>query len=123
MSDSKGTVLVVDDEDLVLQVASDLLRHLGYSVLTSPSGEKAIERIRSGLMPDLVLLDVIMPGLGGVETFRTIHALKPELPVLISTGYAERGAVQALTEEGVRGFVNKPYNMETLARRVGDVLG
>lgn len=122
MLESKWTVLVVDDEEPVLQVAGEILRHLGYSVLTSQSGPEALERIRSGLDPDLVLLDVIMPGMGGVETFRKIRELRPDVPVLISTGFAERSAVKALVEEGVNGFVNKPYHIETLARHVREIL-
>lgn len=123
MPESQRTVLVVDDEEPVLHVASEILIHLGYSVLTSSSGEEALNRLRSGLHPDLVLLDVIMPGMGGIETFRKIRELNPDMPVLISTGFAERSAVQTLVQEGVSGFVNKPYHIETLAGRVRAILG
>jgi len=123
MTESKGTVLVVDDEEAVLQVASDILSYLGYSVETSPSGQEAVNRLLQGARPDLVLLDVIMPGMGGVETFRKLREIQPDLLVLIITGYAERSAVQSLADEGAAGFVNKPFAIETLAKRLEQILG
>ena len=123
MAESKGTVLVVDDEESILQVASDILNYLGYSVVTSPSGQEAVDRLLQGARPDLVLLDVIMPGMDGVETFRRFREIEPNLPILISTGYAERSAVESLAEEGVTGFVNKPFAIETLAKRLEQILG
>ena len=123
MTESKGTVLVVDDEESIRQVASDILSYLGYSVETSPSGQDAVNRLLQGARPDLVLLDVIMPGMNGVETFRKLREIEPDLPILISTGYAEQSAVQSLAEEGVAGFVNKPFAIETLAKRLEEVLG
>jgi len=123
MAESKGTVLVVDDEESILQVASDILNYLGYSVVTSPSGQEAVDRLLQGARPDLVLLDVIMPGMDGVETFRRFREIEPNLPILISTGYAERSAVESLAEESVTGFVNKPFAIETLAKRLEQILG
>lgn len=123
VTESKGTVLVVDDEEAILQVASDILSYLGYSVETSPSGQEAVDRLLQGARPDLVLLDVIMPGMGGVETFRKLREIQPDLPILISTGYAERSAVQSLADEGVAGFVNKPFAIEALAKRLEQILG
>jgi len=123
MTESKGTVLVVDDEEAVRQVASDILGYLGDSVETSPSGQEAVNRLLQGARPDLVLLDLIMPGMDGVETFRKLREIQPDLPVLITTGYAEPGAVQSLADEGVAGFVNKPFAIESLAKRLEQILG
>ena len=123
MTESKGTVLVVDDEESILQVASDILSYLGYSVVTSPSGQQAVDLLLQGARPDLVLLDVIMPGMDGVETFRKLREIEPDLPILISTGYAEGSAVQSLADEGVAGFVNKPYAIEALGKRLEQILG
>jgi len=123
MTESKCTVLVVDDEEAVRQVASDILGYLGYSVETSPSGQEAVNRLLQGARPDLVLLDLIMPGMDGVETFRKLREIQPDRPVLITTGYAEPGAVQSLADEGVAGFVNKPFAIESLAKRLEQILG
>ncbi len=114
MAETKGTVLVVDDEDSVREVASEILKFLGYSVLAAPSGEKGVELLRGGARPDVVLLDLIMPGMNGFQTLQALRAIEPDLPVLISTGYADRAASEFLVSEGAAGFVNKPYKIETL---------
>jgi CheY-like chemotaxis protein len=114
LTETKGTVLVVDDEEPVRFVASEILAHLGYSVLAAPCGENAVELLRNGARPDAVLLDLIMPGMSGFETLRAIRTIDPDLPVLISTGYVDRGTSEALVSEGADGFVNKPYHIETL---------
>ena len=114
MAETKGTVLVVDDEESVRHVASEILRFLGYSVLAAASGEKGVELVRAGARPDVVLLDLIMPGMNGFQTLQALRAIEPDLPILISTGYADRAASESLVSEGAAGFVNKPYNIETL---------
>ena len=118
MTETKGTVLVVDDEEPVRFVASEILAHLGYSVLSAASGEDAVELLRNGARPDVVLLDLIMPGMSGFDTLRAIRATDPDLPVLISTGYVDRAASESLVGEGADGFVNKPYHMEVLDQSV-----
>ena len=118
MADTKGTVLVIDDEEPVRQVAAEILKHLGYSVLTAPSGNEGIETVKNGACPDVVLLDLIMPGLNGSQTLVKLRELEPDLPVLISTGYADRAAADELTSEGANGFVNKPYHIETLSKEL-----
>jgi len=118
VTDTKGTVLVVDDEEPVRHVASEILSYLGYSVVTAPSGEEAVERLRNGTCPDVVLLDIIMPGMNGHQTLRAIREIEPDLPILISTGYSDRAAAASLIEEGADGFVNKPYHIETLAAQL-----
>ncbi|HXL14465.1 MAG TPA: response regulator [Methylomirabilota bacterium] len=118
MTDSKGIVLVVDDEEPVRQVAFEILSHLGYSVVTVPSGEEAVEGIKNGTNPDVVLLDIIMPGMNGYQTLRALREIEPDLPILISTGYSDRAAAASLIEEGANGFVNKPYHIETLAAQL-----
>ncbi len=123
MNDSKGTVLVVDDEAPILLVASEILSYLGYEVLTSPSGEAAVNRLKEGARPDVVLLDIVMPGMNGVQTLRKLREIEPGIPILISTGYSDRQAAESLTEEGVDGFVNKPYHIETLAKQIERILG
>ena len=115
MTETKGTVLVVDDEESVRLVAEEILRYLGYKALTAPSGDCAVEQLRGGARPDVVLLDLIMPGMNGFQTLRAIRAIDPDVPVLITTGYADRAASESLVSEGADGFVNKPYQIETLA--------
>ena len=123
MPESKGTVLVVDDEEPVRKVAADLLTYLGYSVLTSPSGGDAMKALLAGTRPDVVLLDVIMPGMNGAETFRRLREIDPELPILICTGFSDNASVEAFHGEGVSGFVHKPYHMKTLEEQVRKAIG
>src|SRR3989442_3587774 len=79
VTDSKGTVLVIDDEEPVRQVASEILGYLGYSVVTAGSGEDGVKRVREGMRPDVVLLDVIMPGMNGFQTRRKLRPIDPDL--------------------------------------------
>ena len=116
MADTKGTVLVVDDEEPIRNVASEILTYLGYEVLTADSGEKAVEAVRQGARPDMVILDIIMPGWSGARTLLELRAIDPDLPILISTGYADRISNDSLLQDGADGFVSKPYGIETLAR-------
>ena len=118
MPETKGTVLVVDDEEPVRNVASEILRHLGYDVMTAPSGEEAVEAVRNGAHPDVVLLDIIMPGWSGAQTLVELRAIEPDLPILISTGYADRKTTESLSTDGATGFVPKPYDIATLARQL-----
>jgi CheY-like chemotaxis protein len=118
VTDSKGTVLIVDDEEPVRQVASEILKYLGYSVLVAESGEKAVEMLRQGAQPDVVLLDLIMPGMSGYQAFKAIRQIQPQLPILISSGYSDRTAAGSLRDQGADGFVNKPYHIDTLAKHI-----
>jgi CheY-like chemotaxis protein len=123
VTDSKGTVLVIDDEEPVRQVAAEILGYLGYSVTTSASGEAGVKLVQEGMRPDVVLLDVIMPGMNGFQTLRKLREIEPDMPILICTGYSDRKAAESLVNEGADGFVNKPYNIETLAKQIEKLRG
>ena len=117
------TVLVVDDEEPIRHVTQELLGCLGYDSVAAATGEEAVERIRAGLRPDLVLLDIVMPGMGGVEAFRRIHQIAPGIPVLLSSGFTDPEAAATLRNEGLNGVIAKPYHMESLNARIREVLG
>ncbi len=121
--DRRFTVLVVDDEELVRYVTQELLGCLGYDSVAAATGEEAVEKIRAGLRPDLVLLDIVMPGIGGVEAFRRIRQIVPGIPVLLSSGFTDPQAAAALRSEGLNGIIAKPYRMENLSARIREVLG
>ena len=118
----RHTVYIVDDEEMVRAVASELLRHLGYDVESASSGEEAVARIQSGARPDCVLLDVVMPGIGGAEALRRIHAIAPEVKIVISSGFTDRVSSESLADEGAAGIISKPYRMETLGSRLRELL-
>jgi two-component system NtrC family sensor kinase len=116
----QGMILVVDDQEDVREVAVAQLAALGYRTLEAASGEAAIDIVRDGLTIDLLLADYAMPGMNGAELLRAVRVLKPGLPAVLITGYAEpRDLVEGL--EGV-GLVRKPYRIHELAARVEAML-
>ena len=118
-----GVVLVVDDDDYVLQAVYVALESYGYSVLLANSGAAAIELFEEHRDHiDLVLLDMLMPGMSGEETFRALLAIQPDVKVLLSTGYAPDEAAQRFTEDGLVGFLRKPYEPDELAMEVRRII-
>jgi two-component system, cell cycle sensor histidine kinase and response regulator CckA len=117
------TVLVVEDEPLILKVAQVALEKLGYRVLCARDGLDALELAREQAYDiDLLVTDVVMPKLGGRELAQRLQALRPGLKVLFTSGYAENEiAVQGVLREGVI-LIQKPYALATLAQRVREVL-
>jgi CheY-like chemotaxis protein len=117
------TVLVVDDELPVLDVAADILTYLGYRVFKAASGEEAIRiyRDKSGEI-DLVLLDMIMPRMNGKEVFLKLKEINPSVCVCITSGYTQTPQAQEIIDLGVRGFIYKPYTIRDLAHRMREIL-
>ena len=102
-------ILLVDDDDLILASVPGLLEVLGHEVDAVDGGMKALARLDEGHVPDLVIMDVGMPGLGGVETLARIRATRPELPVLLATGNVD-GAVEAVLARDPRTrVIPKPF--------------
>jgi signal transduction histidine kinase len=114
-----GHVLVVDDEQAVRQTATLCLEEAGYRVSGAADGRAALELVRSGARFDLVLLDMIMPVMGGAEVLRELRRVAPGLPVLIASGYSPGEAEVA----GADGFLQKPYRRAELLKRVAALLG
>jgi signal transduction histidine kinase/CheY-like chemotaxis protein len=118
-----GVILVVDDDDYILQAVYVALESYGYSVLLANSGAAAIQIFeeRSDQI-DLVLLDMLMPGMSGEETFVALRGIRPDVKVLLSTGFAPDEAAQRFTDEGLAGFLRKPYDSNQLAGEVQQIL-
>ena len=116
-------VLLVDDEHHVLEVGEELLRSLGYSVVTAPNGRQALEVYRRrGPEIALVVLDMIMPGMGGGDTFDALRGIDPQVRVLLASGYSLDGEAGEILERGCAGFIQKPYTRGELARKLRSVL-
>ena len=116
------SILVVDDIPAQTALASKMLARLGYRPHAVQSGESAVAYLKDGAA-DLVILDMIMdPGIDGLETYRRIHALRPELRVVITSGYSETDRVREALRLGAGPYVKKPYRLETLARTVHEAL-
>jgi len=117
------TVLLVDDEPQVRSVGEQLLSAHGYEVVQAATGEEALERLRQTPdAVDLVILDYIMPGMGGRRCLECLRGLCPNLPVVISSGYSAEATADDLLREGATAFVSKPYQAKTLLRLVREVL-
>jgi PAS domain S-box-containing protein len=112
-------ILIVDDERVLRDLAKDILESHGYRVAAVASGEEALHFLEeSGEKVALVILDVVMPGLGGAETLRRLRGFQRSLPVLLSSGLAAEPNVQQILEEGASGFIPKPYGIGELTRAV-----
>ena len=114
-----GAVLVVDDEALVRKLAAATLTHFGYKVLEAADGAEGVEVFRRHADEIcLVLLDMMMPVMGGEEALEEIRALRPEVPVIGSSGFNESVAKERFGGHGLAAFLQKPYSARTLADRV-----
>jgi PAS domain S-box-containing protein len=118
-----GRILVVDDEEVVRQATVAFLEDLGYQVATADDGQSAVEHyaVHGGEI-DLVLLDLVMPRMGGRECFRALKALDPAVRAVLCSGYGFNIAAQELLDEGVLEFLPKPYALGSLSEVVARVL-
>ncbi|WP_163336227.1 ATP-binding protein [Desulfopila sp. IMCC35008] len=119
----EGRLLLVDDEQMVLDVSEGLLSQLGYTVYTASNGGEALrifEEHKGEIC--LVVLDMIMPGMSGEETFHRLREIDPDVRVLLSSGYSADGRAASLIGEGCNGFIQKPFDLQTLSRKVREVL-
>ena len=114
-----GTVLLVDDDELVRETTSQMLQQLGYRVLQAGSGGAALELLGSRRKIDLLIVDFAMPGMNGVELSKLAAAKRPQLPILMVTGFADHSAIQHLAAETV---LTKPFSEAELAQRVRHAL-
>ncbi len=115
-------ILVVDDEETVRSVTAMLLSKSGLSVLTAEDGEQAVQLL--GERPqdfDVVLLDLSMPKIDGIEAFGRMREICPHLPIILSSGYSEQEATRTYGSQGLSGFIQKPYSIEVLLRTIGEV--
>jgi len=118
-----GTVLVVDDEPAVRRLATAILQKAGYTVITAHDGQEAVETFQAAKDDiDLVILDMTMPRLSGEETYRRMRQVKPNVCVVLSSGYTEHEATGRFLGKGLAGFLQKPYRAEELLQLVQRVL-
>jgi two-component system, cell cycle sensor histidine kinase and response regulator CckA len=118
----KGTILLVDDEINVIDVTEEMLQSVGYKVLTARSGMEAIDLFRQNRADiRLIILDMVMPGLGGGETFDCIKTIDPNIRVLLSSGYSLKGEAKEILDRGCNGFIQKPYTLAQLSEKLNEI--
>jgi PAS domain S-box-containing protein len=114
-----GTILVIDDEEIVRRAAKSALEHYGYTVIVAKNGRDGLELLaKMDYAVTLVVLDMTMSVMSGEETFRHLRAIRPDLPVILSSGYNEVEATRTLTGKGLAGFIQKPYSASRLAEQI-----
>jgi len=117
------TILLVDDEEMIRSIGQDLLKALGYKSLVSKSGKEAVEVYKQhSNQIDLVILDMVMPSMGGGETFDKLKALNPHIKVILSSGYSINGEASEIMARGCNGFIQKPFDMNQLSETIRSVL-
>ncbi|MBP6942141.1 MAG: PAS domain S-box protein [Syntrophorhabdaceae bacterium] len=117
------TILFVDDQDVVIDVGMSILEELGYTVLTAKSGQEAIDVYTQRMQEiDLVILDMIMPAMGGGETYDRLKEINPGIKVILSSGYSLNGHASGILERGCDGFIQKPFNVNELSKKIREVL-
>lgn len=117
------TVLLVDDEDMIIEVGAEILEALGYKVLTAKTGREAVEIFKAHKQEiDIVVLDMIMPGMGGGDAYDQLREVDPRVKVLLSTGYSLKGEASEILQRGCNGFIQKPFNIKLLSQKLREIL-
>jgi PAS domain S-box-containing protein len=117
------TILLVDDEKMILEVGQAMLERLGYRVITAGGGEKALRELEKRASEvDMVILDLIMPVIDGGETYDRIRQIAPGVPVILSSGYSIDGQAREILNRGCDGFIQKPFDIQSLSVKIRSVL-
>ena len=117
------TILLVDDEESILAVNRELVEAMGYHVLIARDGREAIEVYKNNRdSTDMVLLDMIMPDMGGGETYDRLKEINPDIKVLLLSGYSSGNKVTELLERGCNGFIQKPFKIQELSKKIRKIL-
>jgi PAS domain S-box-containing protein len=117
------TILLVDDESIIIDAAKAMLEKLGYQVIVAKSGEQAVDAVlHKGDKVDLVILDLIMPGMDGGKAFDRIREIQPTMPVILSSGYGMNEQVHGILKRGCNGFIQKPFDISKLSKYIRKLL-
>ena len=117
------TILLVDDEEMVINVSLEMLNNMGYNVFIARGGKEALETFKKDKDKiALVILDMIMPDLGGSYVYNVLKKIKPDIKVLLSSGYSIDGQASEIMSRNCDGFIQKPFNMIQLSKRIRKIL-
>ena len=123
MTNGIETVLLVDDEEIIIGVGRQMLERLGYRVMTAKNGLEAVDVYRDHQNTvGLVILDMIMPGLEAGDTYDKLRALNPAVKVLLSSGYSLDEKSRGILKRGCSGFIQKPFNMKILQEKIDEIV-
>ncbi|MDP4727164.1 MAG: response regulator [Desulfobacterales bacterium] len=117
------TILLIDDEKMIIEVGRKMMESLGYVVVAAGKGDEALTLYRKRHDHiDLIILDMIMPYMGGKEVFNRIKEINPKAKVLLSSGYSLNGQAQEIMAQGCSGFIQKPFDTVELSRKIREIL-
>lgn len=117
------TILLVDDEDTILDVGEEILKELGYTVVRAKGGIEAVEAYKENRDTiDMVILDMIMPDMGGSEVYDQLKEINPEIKVLLSSGYSIDTMATEIMNKGCNGFIQKPFNVGQISQKIRGIL-
>jgi len=118
-----GTILLVDDEEMIVDVGVQVLKKLGYEVLTARHGREAVEVYRQNWQKiTMVILDLIMPEMGGGETYDRLKEINPQVKALLSSGYSLDGQASEILKRGCDGFIQKPFGLRELSEKLRQII-
>lgn len=119
----EGSILIVDDEKALRITSEAILRDLGYEVALAENGQEAVDYIASHKgQVDLVIMDMVMPVMNGMDCFNKVKELDKNLPIILSSGFSHSRDVDLLKKEGLNGFIQKPYNAAALSKAVAKAI-
>ena len=123
-ANSRGeTILLVDDEDMILEVTHELLASSGYRVLKARGGHQALDMFERHIDEiDVVLLDMIMPGMNGAETYDRLKSIDPTVKVILTSGYSLDGQAEKIFAKGCNGFLQKPFSIDSLSEKISEIM-
>jgi two-component system, cell cycle sensor histidine kinase and response regulator CckA len=117
------TILFVDDENIIVEVGTQIMESLGYAVITATSGQEALNIFRRNQNEiDMIILDMIMPEMTGKETYGQLKALDPEIKILLSSGYSLDNQTEEILKRGRDSFIQKPFNIKGLSHKLREIL-
>jgi CheY-like chemotaxis protein len=123
VSKGRGSLLLVDDEEFILDIARQMLESLGYNVFVAGNGQAAVDVYREHRdQIQLVILDMIMPCMNGLAAFEQLQKVNPNVKVLIASGYSINEDIKQALNRGCRGFIQKPFDIVQLSSKVTDLL-
>jgi signal transduction histidine kinase len=123
MMDARETILIIDDEEMVLDVGTAMLNKMGFKVLSAADGKEGIKIYQENLNAiDLVILDMVMPSSGGKETYDSLKQINPNVKVILSSGYSLNDQAAEILNCGCNDFIQKPFNMTLLSQKVRNIL-
>ena len=117
------TILVIDDEKIIVEMAADMLKSLGYNVITATSGVEGLKKYKQYINNiDLIILDLLMPEMNGFTCFENLKIINPNVNVIISSGIGDNKKINELTKKGIRDYIDKPYNIKKIAEKINNII-